>query len=224
MPRIKSKLPVEQWKTLKNYGNYSVSNYGEVRNDKTGHVLKLFRPKTSKRLTVALPAPYGDRKQVRLRVDLLVAENFLPKVKGKTEVEPIDGDYSNLLYLNLRWVKDKRTSTYAYYQLSNQLGEKYEFSNKQQILDFLNVDQKEVSWQSLQQIAFEFGFELKRLEGTMHPQAQKYHKDINKAQEFKMRNLAFANYIDKKYPGGTPIDENDPVVIEHYRYVRKWKQ
>lgn len=53
MPRIKSKLPVEQWKTIKNYGNYSVSNYGEVRNDKTGHVLKLFRPKTSKRLTVA---------------------------------------------------------------------------------------------------------------------------------------------------------------------------
>lgn len=34
MPRIKSKLPVEQWKTIKNYGNYSVSNYGEVRNDK----------------------------------------------------------------------------------------------------------------------------------------------------------------------------------------------
>lgn len=68
----------EEWKRIKEYKGYSVSNSGKVRNNRTDKILK---PTENNRgyLTVK---PYRKINRITLNVHRLVAENF---VKGKTK-------------------------------------------------------------------------------------------------------------------------------------------
>lgn len=89
----------EIWKPIENYENYSVSTFGQVRNDATGKILK-GRDNGYGRLGVCL-WKNGIGKQ--FQIHRLIALTFIENLEGKTEVDHKDNDPSNNNLINLRW-------------------------------------------------------------------------------------------------------------------------
>ncbi len=88
----------EIWKTLDDYSDYSVSNYGNVRNHFTGNILKIASRKYNN-------VVYISDKQ--FTVHKLVAEYFVPNDNPteNTQIVHIDGDVRNNRADNLKWTK-----------------------------------------------------------------------------------------------------------------------
>ena len=97
------------WKVIPGYERYEISDEGEVRNSKTGRLLKSgytnggYRKVNLRSNGVAVNA----------RVHRLVAENFLPNTDGKTQVNHIDGDKTNNRVTNLEWCDAKYNTNYG---------------------------------------------------------------------------------------------------------------
>lgn len=87
-----------EWRKVKDF-NYSVSNKGEVRNDKTGRILKK-TVSTSGYLFVQL----FDKKTYMKYIHRLVGEAFIPNPDFLPQIDHIDGDKKNNDVSNLRWV------------------------------------------------------------------------------------------------------------------------
>ena len=85
---------------MEGFPNYSVSNLGNVRNDKTGRILK---PTVNSRgyLHVGLSK---NNKATTHKVHRLVAFAFCEQPEGCDKVDHIDRHQTNNHYLNLRWV------------------------------------------------------------------------------------------------------------------------
>lgn len=104
-----SDLKVE-WKLIEGFdGIYSVSNYGEVRNNKTGKLMKL--RKNEKRYLRTNLTKNGNQKSVR--VHRLVAQAFIPNPENKPQVNHIDFNKENNCVNNLEWVTNKENTQYS---------------------------------------------------------------------------------------------------------------
>lgn len=96
---------LEEWMNLEylGFGDYSVSNYGEIRNDRTGRILKQSQNQSRTRKIGMMP----DRtnQQVTLSVAVIVANAFLQSPPNERFDTPInlDGDRSNNRADNLLW-------------------------------------------------------------------------------------------------------------------------
>lgn len=104
-----SDLKVE-WKLIEGFdGIYSVSNYGEVRNNRTG---KLMKPRKNEKgyLHIGLTK---NGKQKNMRVHRLVAQAFIPNPENKSQVNHIDFDKENNCVNNLEWVTNKENTQYS---------------------------------------------------------------------------------------------------------------
>ena len=88
------------WKKIKRNNNYSINEFGEVRNDKTGHIKQPFTNKQNGYLIVDL---YKNNKSEKVPIHRLVAEAFIPNPKNKLTVDHIDGNRQNNSIENLRW-------------------------------------------------------------------------------------------------------------------------
>lgn len=105
---------IEIWKTIKNYENYEISNFGRVRrkfkNGKT-HYLKSI--KTEKGYLVVI-LYNNEKKQKKLRIHRLVAQAFIPNIFNKPQVNHIDLDKTNNQVQNLEWVTNQENINHYY--------------------------------------------------------------------------------------------------------------
>ena len=99
----------EQWKKINNIStlNYSVSNLGRVRNDKTNHILSQHMTTTSKRW-------YVNIKNKSYNVARLVGFSFLDKPIDKNYITHIDGNKLNNRIDNLEWVNRSENEKHAF--------------------------------------------------------------------------------------------------------------
>lgn len=105
----------EIWKVIVDdfYGepkptNYSVSNKGRVRNDKTGKLLKN-TPDNYCGYQIHL---FVDKVRMGKKLSRLVAEAFIPNPEGKPFVRHKDYDKTNNSADNLEWVTMKEARYY----------------------------------------------------------------------------------------------------------------
>ena len=110
----KEELDGEEWKTLDSpFDIYEISNYGRVRNAKTGHFKKLSKNERGY-WVVDFEVAGGARSKTR--VHRLIARHFIfnPDPSNKTEVNHKDGDTSNLDISNLEWCSKKENMDHAW--------------------------------------------------------------------------------------------------------------
>lgn len=94
------------WKVIKNYPNYEVSIFGDVRNIKTGRILKLQNHNVGYK-SVMLGAKNSKT------VHRLVAETFIPNPENLPTVNHINGDKTDNRVENLEWCTHKNNSLHA---------------------------------------------------------------------------------------------------------------
>ena len=95
----------EQWKTITDYEQYEISNFGNVR--------KKLNPTRNKEgyKAIALTDVHGVRKD--FRIHRLVAKMFIPEVDGKYLINHIDGIKDNNIVSNLEWCTPQENTQHA---------------------------------------------------------------------------------------------------------------
>lgn len=88
------------------FGKYEVSNYGKVRNSKTGRVLA----QQTDKYGYPVVCLYESSKRHMVKVHRLVAKAFVPNEGNKPQIDHIDGNKTNNAYTNLRWSTPKENS------------------------------------------------------------------------------------------------------------------
>jgi hypothetical protein len=108
----------EQWITIYEFSDYSVSNYGRVRSDKTGRILSL----SQTQFGLVNVGMMRNGVQYHRSVPLLVARAFLPIRPGPFDTPiNLDGDRYNNRVDNLIWrprwfaIKYNRQFRYPYH-------------------------------------------------------------------------------------------------------------
>ena len=111
----------ETWKVIKGFPNYEVSTFGNVRNVKTGKMLKpIIKNKQKPYLRVSL---FNNGKSQFLYVHVLVAKAFLTDTGrnpdgttmiGHHQVNHRDENKQNNNVLNLEWCDTKYNNHWCY--------------------------------------------------------------------------------------------------------------
>lgn len=96
------------WKKIKQNENYSINEFGEVKNDLTGKIKRAYTNKQNGYKYVDL---YKDNKSIKRPVHRLLAEAFIPNPNNKPTIDHIDGNRLNNSLDNLRWATYKEQNS-----------------------------------------------------------------------------------------------------------------
>ena len=100
-----------EWKKIPGRDNYSISTEGEVRNDRTGKLLKQ-GPSTNGYARVSLSNGRGNNPKI-LFPHRAVAEAFIPNPDKKPDVNHLNSNKMDPRKSNLEWVTTKENMEHA---------------------------------------------------------------------------------------------------------------
>lgn len=169
----------EEWKTIRGYSNYQVSNFGRVKSlsyRRTGKEKILSQKQTKCGYMAFWLYDSGVRKMPL--VHRLVAESFLPNPEDKPQVNHIDGDKTNNQANNLEWVTQSENEKHAF-----RTGLKRKPINKYKVAQY-NTDGKLIKlWKSAKEVKealgiskAQIGFCANGKQKTSHGFIWKYEK------------------------------------------------
>jgi DNA-binding XRE family transcriptional regulator len=99
----------EVYLDIPGYEGYQVSNYGRVRNNRTGKILKPYLTRGYLRVSL-----YNDLGRKCKLVHRLVAEAFLPNPDNKPAVNHVNGCKTDTNVCNLEWVSSSENMFHAH--------------------------------------------------------------------------------------------------------------
>lgn len=97
---------IQEWKIIKDYPDYSASDFGLIKNNKSGYILKQNFNKSNGGLYVNIN---GNKL-----VHRLVAKTFLSNPNDKPQVNHIDGNRCNNNICNLEWVNNSENVKHSH--------------------------------------------------------------------------------------------------------------
>lgn len=100
---------MEIYRKIRDYGNYEVSNLGNVRSIKTNRVLKLRNNKGYLQVNI-----FNDDGPKTFRIHRLVAEAFIPNTNNSPIVNHISGNKKDNRVENLEWCTPKENTNHAF--------------------------------------------------------------------------------------------------------------
>ena len=109
----------EVYRVIKDYPRYMVSSFGNVKNIKTGRILRP-GPSTGGYLFVGLHV--DGKKQISKKIHKLVSDAFLLNLQNKRCVDHIDHNRQNNRLSNLRLASHHENSCNKSKQLNNKTG------------------------------------------------------------------------------------------------------
>lgn len=90
---------MEEWRQISDFPNYSVSNFGNVMNDKTNKMLRLCNKSGYYNISLT-----NDNNYKTFKVHRLVAFAFIENIENKPEVNHKDKNKLNNNVTNLEWM------------------------------------------------------------------------------------------------------------------------
>ena len=109
---------MSEWKKIDGFPNYSVSDEGQVRDDRTGELKKL---STHQRGNLQVYFTRDGTVVARL-VHRLVGEAFIPNPESKPQINHINGNKKDNRVGNLEWVTASENQKHAYSELGQTRG------------------------------------------------------------------------------------------------------
>jgi len=145
----------EIFKTIEGFSNYSVSNLGNVANQKTGRILTIRLNRGGYNI---VDFSLNGKKYTK-QVHRLVAKAFIENPCNKPCVDHIDNNRTNNNVNNLRWVTKSENSMNASLSSNNTSGIKgisfHKASNKWQAIIQLNGKNKHIGLYNTKEDAIE---------------------------------------------------------------------
>lgn len=103
---------MEKWNKISSLENFSISSYGNLRNDISGKILKHNILKTGyNQITIKPNGRFGKSKSVRIHREVAIA--FIPNPMNLPQVNHIDGNKLNNNVTNLEWVTASQNQQHA---------------------------------------------------------------------------------------------------------------
>ena len=130
---------MEEYRIIAGFEKYSISNVGNVKNNKTGRIVKQQLEKDGYYVVVLIT----NKCSKNLRIHRLVAQSFIQNPLNKDCVDHIDNNKINNNVENLRWVTKGENSMNAKLSKSNKVGVKGVFKiNDSKYRAYIRKDNK----------------------------------------------------------------------------------
>jgi hypothetical protein len=99
----------QNFKTIANFPNYEINQFGNIKNKTTGKILQNFINNSYYKINL-----HHNKKAKSLYVHILIATYFIPNPLNLPEINHKDGNKLNYSLDNLEWCTSSENSLHAY--------------------------------------------------------------------------------------------------------------